>query len=66
VSKEARIDEGRSLWKNLTRRRDRMMEHILRHPGLANLEMEGTVEGKICKERQILEFLRTWAENKWK
>jgi DUF1365 family protein len=28
--------------------------------------MEGTVEGKICKERQILEFLRTWAENKWK
>ena len=41
-----RIGERRTIWHNLTRRRDRMIGHILRHPGLAQLFSEGSVGGK--------------------
>lgn len=51
-----RIGEEKCLWNTLTRRRNRMVGHILRHPSLVSLVMEGTVEGKNCRGRQRLQY----------
>ena len=41
-----RIGEKRMFWHMLTKRRDRLVGHILRHQGLVNLVLEGSVWGK--------------------
>lgn len=41
-----RIGEKRCLWKTLTKRRDRLIGHVLRHEGLVSLAFEGGVWGK--------------------
>ena len=53
-----RIGEEMSLWKILTRRRDRLVGHILRHPGLVNIALEGKIEGKNCRGRPRLDYVR--------
>ena len=53
-----RIGEERSLWRNLTKRRDRMIGHYLRHPGLVNLVLEGSVWGKNGRGRPRSEYDR--------
>ena len=52
------IDEERSIWKNIVKRRDRLIGHILRHPGIVALILEGQVEGKNCVGRPRLEYVK--------
>ena len=40
-----RIGEKRNFWHILTKRRDRLVGHILRHEGIVNLVLEGSVWG---------------------
>ena len=51
-----RNGERRTIWRNLTRRRDRMIGHILRHPGLIQLVFEGSVGGKNGRDRPRYEY----------
>ena len=51
-----RIGEKRALWHNLTKRRDRLIGHILRHSGLVNMVLEGSVWGKNGRGRPRLEY----------
>ena len=53
-----RIGEEMGLWKILTRRRDRLVGHILRHPGLVNTALEGKIECKNCRGRSRLDYVR--------
>lgn len=50
------VGEQKSLWKTLVRRRDRLVGHVLRHPSLVSLVMEGLVEGKNGRGRQRLQY----------
>ena len=52
------IDEERSVWKNIVKRRDRLIGHILRHPGIVALILEGQVEEKNCVGRPRLEYVK--------
>lgn len=36
----------KTIWSNIRKGRDRMIGHIVRHGGLANLIVKGTAEGK--------------------
>ena len=40
------------------RGRDKLIGHTLRHEGLAGTILEGTVEGRKSKEKQILEYVK--------
>lgn len=40
-----------NLWKDITKRRNRLVEHILRHIGSVHTVIEGTVPGKISIEK---------------
>lgn len=51
-----RIGEKRSLWNTLTKRRDRLIGHTLRHQGPVNLVLEGSVGGKIRRGRPRYEY----------
>ena len=51
-----RMDENRTLWKTLTRRRDRLVGHVLRHQGLTNLVLEGSVGRKNSRGRPRQEY----------
>ena len=51
-----RIGEERTLWHNLTKRRDRLVGHILRHAGIVNLVLEGSMGGKNCRGRPRLQY----------
>lgn len=51
-----RIGEKRSLWRILTKRRDRLVGHILRHEGLVKMVLEGSVWGKNTVGRPRLEY----------
>ena len=51
-----RVGEKRSLWRNLTKRRDRLIGHILRHEGLVKLVLEGSVGGKNGRGRPRHEY----------
>ena len=51
-----RIGEKRSLWRNLTNRRHRLVGHILRHEGLVKMVLEGGVWGKNTVGRLRLEY----------
>ncbi|XP_049957338.1 uncharacterized protein LOC126473992 [Schistocerca serialis cubense] len=53
-----RIGEKRSLWHNLTRRRDRLVGHVRRHQGITNLVLEGSVEGKNCRGKPRNEYAK--------
>ena len=53
-----RIGEKRNLWHNLTRRRDRLVGHVLRHQGLTNLVLEGCAEGKNHRGRPRDEYTK--------
>ena len=52
----SRIGEKRKLWHYLTKRRDRLIGHILRHQGITNLVLEGSVGGKNCRGRPRDEY----------
>ena len=45
------------------KRRDRLIGHILRHPGIASLVMEGRVEDKNCRGRPRLEYVKQIASD---
>ena len=51
-----RIGEKEKLWHNLTKRRDRLIGHILRHQGITNLVLEGSVGGKNRRGRPRDEY----------
>ena len=46
-----RVAEKKCLLKNLKRRRDNLIGHIIRHDGLIKTIVEGQVVGKRCKGR---------------
>ena len=50
-----RVCEKRSLWRCLSKRRDRLVGHVLRHQGLVNIALEGSVWGKNGVGRPRLE-----------
>ena len=55
-----RIGEKRSIWNYLTRRRDRLVGHIHRHPEVENMGgiiLEGTVEGSRGRGRPRREYI---------
>lgn len=58
-----RIGEERNIWVTLTRRRDRMVGHVLRHQGITSVVLEGAVEGKNCRGRQRFEYIQQIAED---
>ena len=58
-----RVDEKRSLWRHLTKRRDRLVGHILRHEGLVNMVLEGSVWGKNGVGRPRLEYSKQIQED---
>jgi len=41
--------EGKFLWKNIVRRRNERISHIMRYEGLLKLNIKGSLEGKACK-----------------
>ena len=51
-----RVGEKISLWQHLTKRRDRLVGHILRHDGLVKLTLEGSVWGKNAVGRPRLGY----------
>ena len=58
-----KMGESRNIWKLLARRRDRLVGHVLRHPGILGLMMEGLVEGSNGRGRPRLQYLRQIAED---
>lgn len=52
-----RVGEERSIWKTIVRRRTRLVGHILRHPGIVNTAIEGSIEGKNCRGRPRQEYV---------
>ena len=44
-----RVQEERSIWNIIKKRRDRMIGHILRHGGLIQMIIERMVQGKRSK-----------------
>jgi len=54
----ARITEGKLIWKNIFRRRNEWIAHIMRHEGLLKLIIEGSIEGKNHRGRPRLEYIQ--------
>ena len=52
------MGESRNIWKFLAGRRDRLVGHVLRHPGILGLMMEGLVECSNGRGRPRLQYLR--------
>ena len=52
------MKEKSSLHASIKRRRDRLIEHTLRHKGLAGKIQEGIVKGRKRKGRQRLEYVK--------
>ena len=52
-----RVGEKRSLLKTLSRRRENLVGHILRHVGLFKTFVEGQMEGKMGKGRPRMSFI---------
>jgi len=50
--------EGKLLWKNIVRRRNEWIGHIMRHNGLLKLIIEGKVGGNNHMGRPRLEFIQ--------
>jgi hypothetical protein len=46
-----RMEEERTLWKNIEKRRTRWIGHTLRHNGLVKNVIEGEIEGKVLRAR---------------
>jgi hypothetical protein len=44
-----RIDEERTLWNNIEKRRTRWIDHTLRHNGFVRNIIEGKIEGKVLR-----------------
>lgn len=53
-----RTGEKRCLWKNLVKRRDELIEHLLRHERIPKTIFEGTIEGKNYSRRPRLAYIR--------
>ena len=53
-----RVGEERCFWRLLMKRRDRLVGHIQRHPGIASLVMEGRFEDRNCRGRPRLEYVK--------
>ena len=51
------VGEERCFWRLLMKGRDRFVGHILGHPGIASLVMEGRVEDKNCRGGPRLEYV---------
>ena len=52
-----RVSEKRSILKTLSRRRDNLVGHILRHDGLMKPIVEGQVKGKKGKGRPQMSYI---------
>jgi len=52
-----KIKEKRQLWKCVQSRRDKMIEHILRHECLLMTKMYGDIEGYIGSGRPKAEYM---------
>jgi len=52
------VNEKRTIWKAIQKRRCRMIGHILRHGGLMQLILEGMTEGKRSRGRPRLSYLK--------
>ena len=52
-----RVGEKRSLLRTLSRRRDDLVGHIMRHDGLMKKIVEGQVEGKKGKGRPRMSYV---------
>jgi hypothetical protein len=46
-----RIDEERTLWNNIEKRRTRWIAHTLRYNGFVKNIIEGKIEGKVPRGR---------------
>jgi len=52
------ISDGKLLWNNIIRRRNKWIGHIMRHRGLLKCVIEGRVKGKNRRGRSRLEFIQ--------
>ena len=53
-----RIRERMCLWNSLKRRRDKLIGHNVRHPGMLLLLLKGKVEGKNWVGRHRIPYIR--------
>uniref|UniRef100_A0A2S2PJ80 Endonuclease-reverse transcriptase n=1 Tax=Schizaphis graminum TaxID=13262 RepID=A0A2S2PJ80_SCHGA len=53
-----RITEAKLIWKNIVRRRNEWIGHIMRHEGLLKLIIEGCIDGKNRRGRPRLEYIQ--------
>ena len=58
-----RMKETPCLWKTLQKRRDIWIGHIIRQEGLVKTILEGSVEGRNCRGRPRLEYIRQVMED---
>jgi hypothetical protein len=47
-----RIFVRNSIWNSILKKRNKIIDHILRHAGLLGLILEGIIDGKVVKEEQ--------------
>ena len=57
------VGEEKQIIVCIRKRRDRMVGHILRHGGMMKLLFEGIAEGKKCRGRQRLSYLKQIEED---
>ena len=52
------VKEKRSLYVSIKRRRDRLIGDTIRHKGLAEIVLQGILEGRKKKGKQRLEYVK--------
>jgi len=53
-----RTTGGKLIWRNIVKRRNEWIGHIMRHEGLLKLIIEGSIEGKNHRGRSKLEYIQ--------
>lgn len=53
-----RVGEERKLWRMLAKRKDELIDHILRDEGLVTTIIEGYVYGKRCRGRLRMNYIQ--------
>lgn len=51
------VSEKKSIWKNIQKRRNELIGHILRHDGLLGLILEEIIDGKNHRGRPRLQYI---------